>query len=246
MKRNWRVGCAGFPVKLSSYMQDFSTVEIQETFYDPPAKRILTRWRKEAPEGFAFIMRAWQMITHPPTYPGYQKIRRPWEHEAAARFGSFLPGDQTRWAWEILKEAAEIVDARAILFQTPASFTPTRVNRDNLVRFFSDIQRGKCHLVWEPEGIWEEEEIKAICSDLDLVPAVDPLVSGIAAGEVFYFRFLGKTRTRGDYSYDDFFSICQDVEASEDGIGREGFFIWKTRAAVHDGRRFRKWLGQQQ
>ena len=246
MKRNWGVGCAGFPVKLSAYLQDFSAVEIQETFYDPPSKRTLTRWRREAPEGFAFTLRAWQLITHPSSHPGYQKIRRPWETEAAARFGSFLPGDQTRWAWEVLKEAAEIVGARAILFQTPAGFTPTRVNRENLVRFFSDIERGDYHLVWEPEGIWQEEEIAAICSDLNLIPAVDPLVSGIDVGEVFYFRFLGKTRTRGDYSQDDFYRICQEVEAGGEGSGREGFLIWKTRTPVRDARSFRKWLARHQ
>ena len=242
MDRNWKVGCAGFPTKLTTYLNKFTTVEIQETFYDPPGKRTLTRWRRQAPEGFTFTIRAWQLITHPASYPGYQRVRRPWEEEAAGRFGFFRPGEQTQWAWGVVRETAEILAAAAILFRTPASFTPSHENRENIFRFFSDLPRGRSHLVWEAEGLWEEEEVHAICRELDLIPAMDPMVSAIPVGEVFYFRLPEKVMTRGRYTPDDFYRICQLMEMEGPGIGREGYFICCSPNAVRDAHNFQSWV----
>ena len=236
----WKIGCAGFPIKRSEYFETFSVVEVQETFYDPPSERTLARWRRSAPEGFAFTVRAWQLITHPPSYPGYQRIRRPYERAARDRFGLFQYTAEIRWAWQILRESAAILDARAIVFQTPPSFTPTRENKENLLRFFDAVERGPLHLVWEPDGLWEEEETEALCSRCGLVAGIDPLIRESRSGEVFYFRIREKTRSRGAFTEDDFFQIrCRAVagEAQE----REGFFIWQTRDAARDAKGFSNW-----
>ena len=34
--RDWRVGCCGFPISLRRYAEEFSVVEVQQTFYQPP------------------------------------------------------------------------------------------------------------------------------------------------------------------------------------------------------------------
>ena len=239
-----RVGCAGFSMERSRYFETFGLVEVQQSFFDPPTERTLARWRRNAPKGFAFTMRAWQLITHPPTYPGYRRIRRPWEHPAPHRFGSFQPTQETRWAWEIMRRAAEILDAKAIVFHTPPSFTPTRENRENLVRFFDAIERLPCHLVWEPEGMWEDEEIEALCRECGLIAAIDPLISQPCAGDVFYFRIREKTRGRGAHTEDDFFQILRPALAGSDG-GAEGFFIWQTPDAAREAQRFLKWCSKQ-
>jgi uncharacterized protein YecE (DUF72 family) len=242
--RAWRVGCAGFPMKLSRYFETFGLVEVQQSFLDPPKERTLARWRRQAGEEFVFTIRAWQLITHPPTYPGYRRIRRPWEEADQGRFGSLQLTEQTRWAWEITRRAAEILDAKAILFHTPASFTPTQRNRENLVRFFHSIERGPCHLVWDPEGMWEDEEIEALCRECDLIPAIDPLLGRPCSGETFYFRMQEKTRGRGAHTEDDFFQIRGRALAGFDP-GGEGFFIWQTPDAAGDARRFVKWCSNQ-
>lgn len=240
----WRVGCAGFSMKLSRYFETFGLVEVQQSFFDPPTERTLARWRRGAPEGFVFTMRAWQFITHPPTYPGYMRIRRPWDQAARDRFGSLQVTEQTRWAWEIMRRAAEILDAKAIIFHTPASFTPTRENRENLVRFFDSIERGPSHLVWEPDGVWEDEETEALCSECGLIPASDPLISKPCPGEIFYFRMREKTRGRGAYTEDDFFQIYSRALA-DCHQGGEGFFIWQTPDPARDAKRFVKWCSNQ-
>ena len=130
------------------------------------------------------------------------------------------------------------------MFHTPASFTPTRQNRENLVRFFDSIERGPYRLIWEPDGIWEEQETEALCRECGLVAAVDPLLSRPFSGDAFYFRMREKTRGRGAYTEDDFFDIRSRAPAADEQ-GGEGFFVWQTPDAARDASRFMKWLSSE-
>lgn len=55
-----------FPDKqmLSYYAQRFSTVEINNTFYRLPKASVLESWAEQVPEGFRFVLKASQKITH--------------------------------------------------------------------------------------------------------------------------------------------------------------------------------------
>jgi len=49
---------------LSFYSKQFSTVEINYTFYHMPTETALLNWTKSVPEGFRFALKANQKITH--------------------------------------------------------------------------------------------------------------------------------------------------------------------------------------
>ncbi len=49
---------------LSFYAKQFSTVEINHSFYRMPAETMLLNWAKSVPEGFRFALKANQQITH--------------------------------------------------------------------------------------------------------------------------------------------------------------------------------------
>jgi uncharacterized protein YecE (DUF72 family) len=49
---------------LSFYAKQFSTVEINHSFYRMPAETVLINWAKSVPEGFRFALKANQQITH--------------------------------------------------------------------------------------------------------------------------------------------------------------------------------------
>jgi len=66
-------GCCGFPVGMKKYFENFDVVEVQKTFYKPPSQKTAEKWRKNAPENFEFTIKAWQVITHPPSSPTYRK-----------------------------------------------------------------------------------------------------------------------------------------------------------------------------
>jgi uncharacterized protein YecE (DUF72 family) len=244
MKRDWKIGCAGFPVSLEKYFERLTAVEVQETFIEAPAKRTLERWRRQAPDGFCFAIRAWQLITHPETFSGYRRIRVFPEWAESGRLGFFSPGEPVRRAWETVRETARILEARAIVFDTPAAFTPSPENRENLNRFFTDMPRGPEHLVWQPEGMWEEDEVEALCRQLGLIAAVDPLRGRVPRGRALYFRFPAKTTARGGYDADDFYRIVRAVEERGKRAGKEGFLIWSAPGGMRDAEKFRAWFAE--
>jgi uncharacterized protein YecE (DUF72 family) len=49
---------------LSFYAKQFSTVEINHSFYRMPTESLLLNWVKSVPEGFRFALKANQQITH--------------------------------------------------------------------------------------------------------------------------------------------------------------------------------------
>lgn len=49
---------------LEFYAKQFSTVEINHSFYRMPAESMLLNWVKSVPEGFRFALKANQQITH--------------------------------------------------------------------------------------------------------------------------------------------------------------------------------------
>jgi uncharacterized protein YecE (DUF72 family) len=52
------------PEMLGFYSRRFPTVEINNTFYRMPSRDVLARWAGETPEGFTFVLKAPQRITH--------------------------------------------------------------------------------------------------------------------------------------------------------------------------------------
>lgn len=193
-----KVGCCGFPVGRKKYYSEFNVVEIQQTFYQPPSFKTLHKWRREAPSGFEFAIKAWQLITHPPSSPTYRKIREPLPLGKGDAYGFFRPTDEVFSAWERMKEIARVLEAKIIVFQSPASFRPLRVNEKNMREFFKKIKRENFILVWEPRGRWEKNKILSLCEELDLVHCVDPFKNEcLTQKKIFYFRLHGKD----GYSY---------------------------------------------
>lgn len=70
-----KVGCCGFPVSRARYFGAFGVVEVQRTFYQPPAKELAEKWKRQSPGDFEYTLKAWQLITHEPTSPTYRKLK---------------------------------------------------------------------------------------------------------------------------------------------------------------------------
>jgi len=86
-KADIEVGCCGFVVSQKKYFQLFKLIEIQKTFYQLPQLKTAEKWRKLAPQGFEFTMKAWQLITHEPRSPTYRRLR---EKIELAKFGHYI------------------------------------------------------------------------------------------------------------------------------------------------------------
>src|SRR6202020_2366429 len=88
------IGCCGWAGSQANYFSQFPVIEIQSTFYDPPALRVAVRWKEIAPPEFEFCIKAWQLITHSPSSPTYRRLRKPIDPSERASLGSFQDTDE--------------------------------------------------------------------------------------------------------------------------------------------------------
>src|ERR1044071_2787802 len=114
-----RVGCCGFRSSREAYYELLDSVEVQHTFYQPPQGSTLRRWGEEAPAGFEFALKAWQLVTHLPSSPTYRRLKRPLNEEQREGAGFFRPTEAVRKDREVPREGARAVKGRAVLFQCP-------------------------------------------------------------------------------------------------------------------------------
>lgn len=231
-----RIGCCGFCKAQERYFTSFNCIEVQKTFYDPPELETLRKWRQKAPEGFAFTVKAWQLITHVPESPTYRKLKVPIQYKKKNCYGSFKPTEEVFEAWEKTLQCARTLDAEVIIFQTPASFKPVEENMDNMRLFFNGIDRFDFIIGFESRGhSWTNEKIKEICSELELIDVVDPFVRMPTHGEIFYFRLHGKGGYRYRYTDEDLVWLKKVAEKYEDG-----FVMFNNVYMSEDAERFKR------
>jgi uncharacterized protein YecE (DUF72 family) len=210
-----KVGCCGFPIARGRYAQFFPVVEVQETFYQPPELKTLERWRAEVPLEFEFTLKAWQVITHPPTSPTYRRLREKFSEKEKDLCGNFQWTEVTERAWQRTAASASALRARIVLLQCPASFKPTIENKDNLWRFLRRINRHGFLLAWEPRGQWSEDEIAKLCRECDLIHAVDPFQAAPVTPGLRYFRLHGRTGYRYRFTESDLADLAARCQTED-------------------------------
>ncbi|WP_343991232.1 DUF72 domain-containing protein [Terrabacter terrae] len=95
-----RVGLCGWTVSQASYVRRFPVVEVQHTFYEPPADAVLTRWRTQVPAEFEFTIKAWQIVTHESNSPTYRRLKQPLPDSAHGQVGVFRTTPEVLAGWE--------------------------------------------------------------------------------------------------------------------------------------------------
>lgn len=228
-----RVGCCGFARRLDEYARHLDAVEVQQTFYRLPRLQTVEGWRARTPATFAFTLKAWQLITHPPTSPTYRRLGRVIPKTRWDRYGFFAPSDEVAEAWTRTLAVARALRASVVLFQCPASFTPTRVHVARLRRFFRTAPRGGLAFAWEPRGDWPPDLVGRLCRDLGLIHCVDPLADTSRHGRPHYFRLHGRTGYR--YRHTD-----GDLEAIAAACRGGAYVFFNTIAMWEDALRFRR------
>lgn len=229
-----RIGLCGFTIGAATYFETFDTLEVQQTFYEPPSRETMARWRDQAPAGFVFTIKAWQVITHRSTSTTYRRMKT--RIERMEDCGAFQLNDTTLRAWKVTSDCARLVRAKAILFQCPASFKPTEENIANMRRFFGAIDRLKgMHYLWEPRGAWPDDVIVEVCRDLSLVHAVDPFLRPSLTPELLYWRLHGIGSHYRPYTEEELRGLAAQLPG-----GADAYVMFNNIPRVGDARTFRK------
>lgn len=209
MKVKIKIGCCGYPVSRSEYYKHFNCIEINITFYQLPEMKTALKWKEKAPKDFEFIIKAWQLITHPANSFTYRRLKEKIPEKKKKNYGFFQPTDEVFRAWTRTKEFADALGCKKILFQCPKSFKPNTENKKNIKNFFHSVTSSlhcSIALIWEPRGEWTTEEIKEICQELNLVHCVDPTINVPLDGQFNYFRLHGSYlggKINYDYQFND-------------------------------------------
>jgi uncharacterized protein YecE (DUF72 family) len=233
-----KLGMCGFTIGATAYFKQFNVVEVQQTFYDPPTLPTLERWRSEAPAGFEFTMKAWQVITHYATSSTYRRLRSPFNATARSEAGGFRWNRTVVNAWQRTLECARVLRATAILFQCPASFRPTDENVASMRHFFTQIKRPEnVRLLWEPRGAWPDDVVLSLCRELDLVHAVDPFIRPALTPERLYWRLHGNRSHYASYTDDELLQIWKWLPSDS---GTHAYVLFNNIPRVKDIKRFRE------
>ncbi|MDZ7373554.1 MAG: DUF72 domain-containing protein [candidate division KSB1 bacterium] len=232
-----RIGCCGYTVSRSKYYRTFTVVEIQQTFYQLPQLETAQKWREEAPPGFEFTMKAWQLITHEPASPTYRRLREPIPESAKDRYGSFRPTEEVREAWRRTVEFAAALGATVIVLQCPASFRPTEQNVANLRAFFQAAASDAFRLAWEPRGKWPRDLVAELCGELNLIHCVDPLKDEAISEGPCYYRLHGRTGYRYVHTEEDFAEVRAKLRP-----GVVNYVMFNNVQMFDDAQRFAQYL----
>ena len=117
--------------RLAYYASQFPLVEVDSTYYSPPAERTSELWVSRTPEHFTFNIKAFSLLTHHPTRPErlYKDLRPDTKKNIYLRDCEPAMVDQV---WARFLSALEPLHAAgklgAVLFQFPQWFP---IGRDN-------------------------------------------------------------------------------------------------------------------
>jgi uncharacterized protein YecE (DUF72 family) len=229
------IGCCGFPINKKEYFKNFKIVELQSTFYQPPVKiETVKKWKKETPEGFIFCLKAWQIITHPSSSPTYKRLKEKFGNPK--NYGFFKNTKEVFLAWERTKSIAEILKAKVIVFQCPASFKPERKNVQNLKNFFGKIKAKKFIFALELRRNWSKGLIRTICKEFNLIHCTDPFKQKPVFGKINYFRLHGKPGYNLKYKYtkEDLKKLLKFCDK------KENYVLFNNLNMAKDAQKFKK------
>lgn len=155
-----QVGCAELPPGMNrgKYFEKLALLEIAAFATSNPTPKAVRGWRSKSPAHVRFSLMASSELTQSKSFP---------------------VNDTGREATAKLSDACQVLSAEAVVFKTPADFSPSVGNRDRMKAYFSEIATqeafGTTKRVWEPAGLWEPKAIGKVAEELDLLVTIDPL-----------------------------------------------------------------------
>ena len=123
--------------RLAYYAERFPLVEVDSTYYTPPAERTAQLWASRTPEGFVFNIKAFGLLTgHPVRVNAIYKDLRPDTDRDTVYLKDLEPQAQEK-IWERFLSALDpLINAKklgALLFQFPPWFTIRRSNKQYIL-----------------------------------------------------------------------------------------------------------------
>ncbi len=242
-----KVGCCGFPKARKKYYNDFKLVELQNTFYNLPSIDWAEKIRREAPPGFEFTMKAWQVITHPKRSPTWKKLK----HKPPGdidRYGFLKPTKENLDALEKCVKIAKVLESKIIVLQTPPSMPFNQEMLKQVEHFFDAAKSIVDHVLlgWEPRGEWTKhgDELRRILARHEVIHIVDIFRrEPVWYDDIIYIRLHGigsrETNYRYKYTDEDLYNLLGKIETFQTN---EIYVLFNNIYMYNDALRFKRLL----
>jgi uncharacterized protein YecE (DUF72 family) len=204
----WYPQTADTPEKrLAFYARQFPLVEVDATYYSPPAEQTAALWAQRTPASFTFNIKAFSLLTGHPT--AVSKLYKDLRPETAKK--NVYPDDLSPQVYEevwsrFLSALDPLVEAGklgALLFQFPPWFTIRRSNKQYLLEVERRCRPLRCvfefrHASWfdganrdETLGFLRQHRLPYVCVDMPQGhrSSVPPVLE--ATAELAVVRFHG-------------------------------------------------------
>ena len=173
-----RIGCADLPPGnvRERYFNQMSYLESSLWLTGPVKAATWKKWTT-SPAG-ALGLVAPVVITHPSGRSGPEHSYKVPRESGVA--GDLRDTPAVREHVALLAKVAAEAKASAVVFHTPAAFSPSQTNRDAVRRFFGETAPaemfGGATRVWRPDGLWEPTTAVKLATEVGVICAVDPLI----------------------------------------------------------------------
>lgn len=167
---NAKIGTVDVPARIERerYFAELSYLELSALFAGPLKPSVLAKWASVAPERTIGIVAPFPLTHRKP--PVGTKL---WPHDAST--GEFRASPLANATLAPLAAAVDQLRAACVVFRSPEAFSPSAANRDQLKRFFGELELGVPR-VWVPGGLWSVRAAVKLASELGVTCAFDPMV----------------------------------------------------------------------
>ena len=222
-----RIGCSGWQYRhwrgdfypadlpqsrwLEYYAARFDTAEVNNTFYRLPEASTFAEWRRRAPRGFVYAVKASRFLTH------MKKLKDP--NEPTRRF--FTRARHLRATFG------------PVLYQLPPRWP---VNLERLRTFLRALPRGHRQAIEFREPSWYAADVRALLDKHHVALCLHDMPGSasdrVAAGPFVYLRFHGVTKYGGRYS-DKALDGWADWLAEQSRAGRDIYAYFNNDTGGH-------------
>jgi len=147
---------------ITRYAGRFNLLEVAAEPGRCPRPRLLTRMRQDVPESFVFSVRLGRRVGA-------------FDHDAEASLKLGL-------------DAAELLSARWLVLETPATLGPTRRNRERVRSLLGRLCESGRDVAWDPHGLWDVDDALPVLQETQAVWARDASRYPVPDGPLAYVR----------------------------------------------------------
>jgi uncharacterized protein YecE (DUF72 family) len=207
--------------QLADYATVFNFVEMNNTFYQMPSLEDVKTWRARVPKDFRFSVKCYRQISH--------------DYPLEATEANF----QTM---EKMQKICDILQAVALIIQTPPRFQPTSQNCSKMEEFFSHYQDSKIDFIWEPRGEnWTSspirEKLRDVLAKLGITHCTDiSKVPPVFSANLSYTRVFGLGE-KNQWEFDNQGIRVLHEQALE--LPRPTYVTFHTQRQTHDAARLK-------